>query len=330
MFTNQGNPRRRTWAIGAALALPVVSVLGSTPSTAQDPVQALQPFVKVAAEDWDLDGISNSEEATLGTDPKSADTDGDGLSDQHERRGVGTMRQEYWGAEGHVPVHTVPTDPLKSDTDGDGVSDSEENQNNTWPTRADSDADGLSDGREIHELLGVGGKYRTNPLHKDTDLDDVGDAEEVSAGTDPNSPANPTPHSYSDVDGDGVSGSLEWYPYGTDYFKTDTDDDGAPDSVELFGDGNADWADYPANATNARQADSDGDGLKDGEEFAIGTNANAADSDGDGLSDAAEGYVTVSWHGTSAKVIVDPLNPDQNKNSVLDGQEISLDGLPRS
>lgn len=54
--------------------------------------------------DSDGDGLSDEEEATLGTDPLNADTDGDGLSD---------------GAE--VNIHG--TDPLLRDTDGDLASD---------------------------------------------------------------------------------------------------------------------------------------------------------------------------------------------------------------
>jgi len=57
--------------------------------------------------DDDNDGLTDSEESTLGTDPLLDDTDGDGLSD---------------GAE----VDTHGTDPLLADTDDDGLSDSEE------------------------------------------------------------------------------------------------------------------------------------------------------------------------------------------------------------
>jgi len=55
----------------------------------------------------DSDGLTNLQESNLGTDPNTADTDGDGLSD---------------GAE----VNTHGTDPLKYDTDGDGISDGDE------------------------------------------------------------------------------------------------------------------------------------------------------------------------------------------------------------
>lgn len=63
-----------------------------------------------AQEDPDQDGLTSLKEYQLGTGLKTADSDGDGISD-----GV-----EVSGSDGYV------TDPLKADTDGDGVSDNEE------------------------------------------------------------------------------------------------------------------------------------------------------------------------------------------------------------
>lgn len=57
--------------------------------------------------DSDLDGLSDAEEKTLGTDSKKIDTDGDGITDYDE-------------------VKIYHTNPLKADTDGDGYSDGAE------------------------------------------------------------------------------------------------------------------------------------------------------------------------------------------------------------
>jgi len=57
--------------------------------------------------DSDQDGLTDQEEAALGTDPNSTDTDGDGLFDYEE-------------------VRTYHTEPLNPDSDGDGYTDGQE------------------------------------------------------------------------------------------------------------------------------------------------------------------------------------------------------------
>ncbi|QOJ18511.1 MAG: FG-GAP repeat protein [Phycisphaeraceae bacterium] len=74
-------------------------------------VTSLSPFVvvQVINQDSDSDGLLDSTELEIGTDPNDADSDDDGLSDGAE---VG-----YEGVEG------TGTDPLNPDTDGDGLND---------------------------------------------------------------------------------------------------------------------------------------------------------------------------------------------------------------
>ncbi len=64
-------------------------------------------FSDPASLDTDGDGLSNAEEAQLGTDPNKKDSDGDGLTDYQE-------------------VKTFTTNPLSQDTDRDGYSDKTE------------------------------------------------------------------------------------------------------------------------------------------------------------------------------------------------------------
>ena len=104
--------------------------------------------------DVDHDGLTAATEKTLGTDPRNADTDGDGVSDGKE-------------------VRSLATDPLNADTDGDQLTDGEEVAMNTDPTVADSDSDGLDDGEEV----AIG----TDPTNPDTDDDGTID----SADSDP-------------------------------------------------------------------------------------------------------------------------------------------------
>ena len=83
------------------------------------------------AVDSDGDGLTDEEEAALGTDPLDPDSDGDGLSDGDE-----------------VRVHG--TDPLNEDSDFDGLEDGDEVATyGTDPTAADSDGGGVGDGVEI-------------------------------------------------------------------------------------------------------------------------------------------------------------------------------------
>ena len=70
--------------------------------------------------DPDGDGLTNAEEAALGSNPFSPDTDGDGLSDAEEA--------------------AFGSSPLKADTDGDGLTDAVEMRygwNPNWPGETD-------------------------------------------------------------------------------------------------------------------------------------------------------------------------------------------------
>ncbi len=231
----------------------VVNVGGDTSVTAT--------FDLVPDLDTDGDGLTDAEEAVLGTSPNNPDTDADGLSDGDE-----------------VNVHL--TDPLVADTDGDGVSDGDEVANGTDPLDVDSDDDGLFDGDEA--VVG------TDPLVADTDGDGVNDGDEVTNGTDPldvdsdddglsdgDEAVLGTDPLVADTDGDGVSDGDE-VTNGTDPLDTDSDDDGLSDGEEAV------------LGTDPLVADTDGDGVNDGDEVAAGTDPLDADSDDDGLSDGEE------------------------------------------
>ena len=95
--------------------------------------------------DSDGDGLSDSYEAKIGTDPFNPDTDGDGLSDGEE-------------------INLYNTDPLNPDSDYDGLKDGEEVITyKTDPLDRDTDDGGVADG---HEVIEDG----TNPLDGSDDL----------------------------------------------------------------------------------------------------------------------------------------------------------------
>jgi hypothetical protein len=90
--------------------------VGADPATPIDDV--VTPTTSATTTTWsptdhDGDGLTNDEEAEIGSDPDDPDTDGDGLIDGEE---------VFLG-----------TDPTNADTDGDGATDLEEEQAATSP-----------------------------------------------------------------------------------------------------------------------------------------------------------------------------------------------------
>ena len=133
--------------------------------------------------DRDGDGVPDVLELRAGSDPRTGDTDRDGLGDRFE---IGDG----------LPDH-LPND---ADTDGDGTGDGAEDADNdglnalgeqaarTLPLEPDTDEDELEDGAEVHT-------HHTDPRKKDTDGDGLDDGAEVRLGTDP---------LRADSDGDGI------------------------------------------------------------------------------------------------------------------------------
>lgn len=139
--------------------------------------------------DTDNDGLTDAQEADLGTDPNNADTDGDGLTDGDEVNEYGTdplmADTDEDGLEDGPEVNSHSTDPLNPDTDGDGLNDGDEvNQHRTDPLEADSDGDGLNDYDEVMT-------HNTDPNNADTDGDGFNDAQEIEMETDPNDASDP-------------------------------------------------------------------------------------------------------------------------------------------
>jgi hypothetical protein len=189
--------------------------------------------------DSDNDGLTALEEQAHGTDPRTSDTDGDGLGDADELAVYLTdptdpdsdndgMPDGWEIAHGFSPVN--PADGGQ-DADSDGLTNAQEYQRGTDPAVSDTDGDGLPDGAEVNT-------YSTDPLKTDTDGDGLPDWWEVQKGTQPtvadakfgllddplNSPADP--------DHDFLA-NIEEYRAGTDPLDRDTDNDGVDDYVEV-------------------------------------------------------------------------------------------------
>lgn len=150
--------------------------------------------------DDDNDGLSDDEEANIGSDPNNSDSDSDGINDSED---------------------AFPTNQDEStDTDNDTIG------NNADP---DDDNDGLTD--EAESNLG------TDPLNPDTDGDNEGDltdafpldANETEDSDNDTIGNNADP----DDDNDGLTDETE-VSMGTDPLNPDTDQDGVNDAIDVF------------------------------------------------------------------------------------------------
>jgi uncharacterized repeat protein (TIGR01451 family) len=253
-----------------------------------------------AGKDTDGDGLPDTDETAIGTDPNDADSDDDGASDGQEKN-------------------------PGSDADGDGLINARD---------PDSDDDGLFDGTELGlDCSGKGtdaslghcrpdgdkGATKTDPLNPDTDHGGVKDGSEdndldgvIDPGeTDPTDGHGADDPSVKDTDKDGLSDATEDH-IGSDKNDADTDDDGVRDGDERNPSDDTDGD----GLVNVRDVDSDDDGLYDGTE------------DGKACSDpaTAPGHCIPDGDGGATKT--SPVNPDTDYGGATDGSEDSdLDGV---
>jgi len=294
------------------------SDIGSNPPiTTTDAIGNSAPSTGVLeiTNDRDDDGLTDAEEAILGTDPDDPDTDGDGINDGDES-GTGT-------------------DPTEADTDNDGIDDGVEVGLGTDPNDADTDDDGLTDGEEIgpNDTIDAG---ETNPLDADSDDDGLSDGEETN-GTGPLADFGTTDPLDEDSDNDNINDGVEAGLSTSGIAAGTSDGNETPFAGTASGFvGDAD----PASRTNPTLADTDADGIADGVEDAnqdgatvntIGatnttgageTDPALADTDADGLQDGDEVNATGPLTGIGA---TDPLDSDTDDGGTFDGTEVIAD-----
>ena len=247
--------------------------------------------------DSDKDGLTNMIEKDLGTDPKNADTDGDGLRDGAEVNQYKTdplkADSDDDGLNDGAEVNQYKTDPLNADSDADGLRDGVEvNPYKTDPRKADSDGDGLNDGDEVN-------KYSTEPLKTDTDGDGLNDGDEVNKYK-----ADPKK---ADSDGDGINDGAEVNQYKTDPAKADTDSDGLSDGEEVN-----------KYKTDPLKIDTDSGGANDGVEVKNKTNPL------DAKDDVAKATTTFILQ-KGKKVILRGVNFETNKATLTRDSETILE-----
>ncbi len=156
--------------------------------------------------DNDSDNLNNLLEQQLGTNPRAADSDGDGLDDGVEDSNLNGV------------VDTGETNPANPDSDGDGTNDGSDAFPLDPAETLDSDSDGVGDNADAFpfdptETLDSDGDGTGNNADPDDDNDGVDDGLDVF----PFDPAE-----WADNDADGVGDNAD----------TDDDNDGVPDVLD--------------------------------------------------------------------------------------------------
>ncbi|WP_139491765.1 alpha/beta fold hydrolase [Brevibacillus dissolubilis] len=137
-----------------------ISATSIIAATADEPRPAA-PLLNTTI-DTDQDGLTDYFEFGV-TNPKTQDTDGDGISDAHEDTDDDGLI--------NIDEQTLGISAISADTDGDYLSDYEELMNYaTRPDQLDTDGDHLADGIETEV-------YQLNPKEADEDHDGILDGD---------------------------------------------------------------------------------------------------------------------------------------------------------
>jgi hypothetical protein len=254
--------------------------------------------------DPDADGLTNYEEIIVRlTDPNLPDTDGDGVNDGQEV--------------------TDATSPIVIDSDGDGLGDGEEKTRGTSPLLADTDGDTYSDGYEVQNSSDP--KSSTSFPTYTLTLSNNGTATGGSfnkagiLGHDTNATLTATPspgYLFGSWSGN-ASGSTNPFTLLMNGNKT-VGASFVQDTRDPDGDGLTNYHEIIVRLTNPNAADTDGDGVKDGQEVTDGTNPLVPDSDGDGLTDGDEKTRTTN-----------PLLTDTDGDGYSDSYEVQFSTNPK-
>ncbi len=226
---------------------------------------------------------------------------------------VGTATFTYTLSDGNGGLATasVTVTVTGVDSDGDQLSDAFEISIGTDPHDADTDDDGLIDGLEPTPGADSDGDGLIDARDPDSDNDGLYDGTEAGVTT-PNADTDLTKHHFiADADPSTTTNPLD----------PDTDGGGLADgSEDTNHDGKIDPGERDPNlaSDDAGALDTDGDGLPDAVEIAIGSNPNDPDSDDDGVVDGSEPNYQDDTDGDG---LINVLDPDSDNDGLFDGTE---------
>lgn len=273
--------------------------------------------------DWDNDGLHNYEEDLNAdglveygeSDPRLADSDGDGLSDGEERLLGGRIAAQAREDDAYHIEHPGLLDPRNPDSDGDCLPDGFElgmrsdhlrASHAVMPPRLELSTHCIAQlqARQIFALPNSVA-WNSNEEASFANMKALYDLD-PSTHTDP---------SAVDSDGDMVADGVEDWNF--DGQRNSKSPSGAADAASTLTAVAPQWIE-----SDPQQADSDGDGLSDGEELDPGitelgpfdANVLSADTDGDGVNDADERH----RYGTA------PNDCDTDKDGLSDGVEAGI------
>lgn len=275
-------------------------------------------------EDFDQNGLLGSYESS----PIKADTDGDGIDDSVE------------DANHNGKHDTGETKAYVADTDNDGLSDGQEDANTNGlvdanesdPRLSDTDEDGLTDLDDDCPLDNdLSCQYACSPGESmaagvDTDMDGLEDCYEDINNNCIVDAYESDPRK-NDTDGDALSDRYDPCPSNPDLTcvhqclagievapTKDSDSDGLPDVDE---DQNGNCI-VDGGETDSYNADTDGDGIKDGIEMQYGLDPTRKDTDYDGLYDMEE---DLNGDGRVQTGETDPNDSDTDDDGIADGTD---------
>jgi hypothetical protein len=248
--------------------------------------------------------------------PSRKDTDGDGLTDWEEQNGcldrLAPFQECDPGTGFGINVVTgarvnAPTDPTNPDTDGDRIPDYDE-----------------VFGYQVRPIFSPQAVVKTDPTRVDTDRDGVADGDELVFG---GNPALFDVDAFTDSDGDGLLDKEETNGWSVTYYKVSTVPGVRGVAVTCAPGDAANWSDCATEpVSDPLRIDTDGDGLTDAEERALGTHPNLWDTDGDGISDYDEVKGTVKTNPLDADTDNDRLS---DHAEMIVGWDVTMDGVTK-